>query len=427
MKIPHDDVTLETEKFDEGLERLVQKTQEDSFQHSQLHSLCDSVMSIVAYIPFFWIYYRTEFILGIILICLIALATTGVIEAFEHGKNINPKKHQIATDYSDIESALELKLGKIDHWCLDGGDDKCSKCVDPTMPSSRIGAPGWRSAYKRNMELSANFLEKNPLGIDVIFLGDSNTEARSGSFQGSSNKVDDNTDTSLKQIKKKFDKLFKRSDGGDFNGLALGIAGDSSPNLLWRIQNDEFQNLKPNVWWISIGANDLLATHCSEEITLMGVLRVVEELLSRKDGAIVVINSILPVAVRANLLLEGKSAHNKYWYSIKQVNERLHKFAKKHSLVKYFKADDILTETRGRDLYMKKEMFLDKFHLSPSGQNALAVAQVSTIHSILKGPDTPEVSQDEESIIDYEFDDFVNYYWDGDDFNVDDWYDGFNP
>jgi hypothetical protein len=42
--------------------------------------------------------------------------------------------------------------------------------------------------------------------------------------------------------------------------------------------------------------NDLGRMQCSEEVVVMGVLRVVEEILSRKPNARVVINSILPMA-----------------------------------------------------------------------------------------------------------------------------------
>lgn len=42
--------------------------------------------------------------------------------------------------------------------------------------------------------------------------------------------------------------------GGDYDGLALGIAGDKSPNLLWRLQHGEMpKNLKSKVFWLLIG------------------------------------------------------------------------------------------------------------------------------------------------------------------------------
>ena len=42
--------------------------------------------------------------------------------------------------------------------------------------------------------------------------------------------------------------------------------------------------------------NDLGRMQCSEEVVVMGILRVVEEILEQKPNAQVVINSMLPMA-----------------------------------------------------------------------------------------------------------------------------------
>jgi hypothetical protein len=55
-------------------------------------------------------------------------------------------------------------------------------------------------------------------------------------------------------------------------------------------------DLEPRVWWLSLGMNDLGRMQCSEEVVVMGILRVVEEILTRKPGAKIVINSMLPMA-----------------------------------------------------------------------------------------------------------------------------------
>ena len=52
----------------------------------------------------------------------------------------------------------------------------------------------------------------------------------------------------------------------------------------------------PKIWWLEVGLNDLGRSQCSEEVVVLGVLRVVEEILDKKDGAIVVINSLFPLA-----------------------------------------------------------------------------------------------------------------------------------
>jgi hypothetical protein len=56
---------------------------------------------------------------------------------------------------------------------------------------------------------------------------------------------------------------------------------------------DEFN---PKIWWLELGLNDIGRQQCSEEVVVMGVLRVVEEILNRKPNAKIVINSLFPMA-----------------------------------------------------------------------------------------------------------------------------------
>merc|ERR1711982_211764 len=84
--------------------------------------------------------------------------------------------------------------------------------------------------------------------------------------------------------------------GGKYNGLPLGIPGDTAPNVLWRIQNGELPSyLNPKVFRLLLGTNDLAIKQCSEEVVLLGILRVIEELQSLRPDAKIVVNSILPL------------------------------------------------------------------------------------------------------------------------------------
>ena len=56
--------------------------------------------------------------------------------------------------------------------------------------------------------------------LDVVFVGDSITEQRQGTAMGKPH--DDYTG-----IKEVFDKTFTKKKGGEFNGIALGISGDT--------------------------------------------------------------------------------------------------------------------------------------------------------------------------------------------------------
>ena len=70
-----------------------------------------------------------------------------------------------------------------------------------------------------------------------------------------------------------------------------------SPNVLWRLLHGEMPDwLQPQVWWVSLGMNDLGRMQCSEQVVVIGILRVVEEILEQRPHAHVVVNSMLPMA-----------------------------------------------------------------------------------------------------------------------------------
>jgi hypothetical protein len=101
---------------------------------------------------------------------------------------------------------------------------------------------------------------------------------------------------SLVDLEQQFRKRFQPSYGANVTGLALGIAGDSAANVLWRLLHGELDDgLEPHVWWISLGNNDLGRMQCSEEVVVIGILRVVEEIMTKRPNARIVINSVFPM------------------------------------------------------------------------------------------------------------------------------------
>jgi len=59
---------------------------------------------------------------------------------------------------------------------------------------------------------------------------------------------------------------------------------------------------EPKVWWLVLGSNDLGRMQCSEEVVVLGILRIVEEILERRPNAKIVINSLFPMtAIRGGL------------------------------------------------------------------------------------------------------------------------------
>lgn len=239
-------------------------------------------------------------------------------------------------------------------------------------------------------------------GLDVVFVGDSITEQRQGTSHGK--EVEDYVG-----IKEVFSKTFTKEKGGDFDGIAMGIAGDTAPNLLWRLMNGEMPyGLNPKVWWVGIGVNDLSLTGCSEEVVLLGILRVVEEIQNVHPDDIVVINSLLPVRRNEEGLLEhtgkhhehealkkkeenlqdnemsAKRMHGDLWPSIVSINEELSKFASKHPKIKFFNADTVFVDERDDGKYLKLDLMADAVHPNLSGHKKWNSAIKKRLHEILK-------------------------------------------
>ena len=199
--------------------------------------------------------------------------------------------------------------------------------------------------------------------LDVIFLGNSITEQRQGSNMG---KVVDK----YTPIKEDFDITFTKSKGGLFNGIALGLSGDTTTNLLYRLIHGELSiELQPKVWWISIGINDLLKDHCSEELIVLGIQRIVEEIITIQPNATVVINSILPVQTNKYGLLDEMEGCNRnacynMYPHISSINNKLLQFTMENDNIEYVNANDVFVETGEDDgkEYMRMDWFQDPVH-----------------------------------------------------------------
>lgn len=179
-----------------------------------------------------------------------------------------------------------------------GGDKNCN-CEDPTVPISKMQYRFWKQTHDMNKKMIDDYLSNIETNLDVVFLGENIVESWAGRSIGI------NT-AGMKPMEEVFNSYFHKEGGegtssnikggGKFNGLPLGIAGDTSPNVLWRILHGEIPYyLNPKVWWIVIGTNDLAIKQCSEEVVLLGILRVIEEIQANRPNAKIVVNSIIPM------------------------------------------------------------------------------------------------------------------------------------
>jgi len=197
----------------------------------------------------------------------------------------------ISNDYTNInlQSNFDLKMKDIDHWCLKGNNDSC-RCEDPTYPAPRNEFRSWSNAHAGNVQLITDMIEQGISSPEIAFLGGSVVEKMDGRWFG------DVTLAGLDTVANIFSKHFSGTEGG-MTAAALGVAADQNQAVLYRILNGEMPDgFNPKIWWLELGLNDLGRAQCSEEVVIIGVLRIVEEIRKLKPDAKIVINSLFPMA-----------------------------------------------------------------------------------------------------------------------------------
>ena len=121
-------------------------------------------------------------------------------------------------------------------------------------------------------------------GVELLFLGDSITE----SLRGECTRPE-----CLEDLPAAWSKLF-----APHHALALGVSGDRTENLLYRLSHGEVDALTPKLTVIEIGTNNLAFGH-SAEATALGVQAVVRFSLGSSPGRAPLTPRVAAGALRA--------------------------------------------------------------------------------------------------------------------------------
>lgn len=168
--------------------------------------------------------------------------------------------------------------------------------------------------------------------------------------------------------------------------------------------------LKPNVWWLLAGTNDLGRGGCSEEATELGILRVAEEIHYSHPDAVIVIQGILPRSSRPDGSLSPGSYRNSMfglshgnkattvdqaqkkfllWPSIQNINKQLEEFCAKHEHLVYFDASSLFLGRMGNAHFsgnsdqIVTELMPDYKRISFEGYRVLGTAIHSELQRII--------------------------------------------
>jgi lysophospholipase L1-like esterase len=81
---------------------------------------------------------------------------------------------------------------------------------------------------------------------------------------------------------------------GDRDAVDLGFTGDTTANLLWRIEHGEAEGIAPRAAVILIGANNLGRLHWSAQDTVEGINAIVQQLRQKLPDTKLLLLSVLP-------------------------------------------------------------------------------------------------------------------------------------
>jgi beta-glucosidase len=182
-------------------------------------------------------------------------------------------------------------------------------------------------------------------GVDCVLLGDSITEG----WKNNGKKVYAEAFEPLKSIN-------------------LGIGGDRTQHVLWRLQNGEMEGLTPKVCMLMIGTNN---GKDSAEDVAAGVTAIIKELQKKSPTTKVLLLGIFP---RGATPIPAREKNDK-------VNTIIAKLDDGGKTVKYL---DIGAKFMNEDKSISKEIMPDSLHLSEKGYQLWADAVLPTVKEMLK-------------------------------------------
>jgi lysophospholipase L1-like esterase len=186
--------------------------------------------------------------------------------------------------------------------------------------------------------------------IDLLFLGDSITDAWRGQ--------------SARGGKEVWDKQFAPLKAANF-----GIGGDRSQHVLWRILNGEMERIKPKVAVVMIGTNNL-GSNTDAQIAA-GIKAVVKAVHEKSPNTKVLLLGIFP---------RGAKAETKDRMRIAAINKEIAKLDDGKT-VRYLDIGQKFLDENGA---LSKDIMWDALHLTTRGYEIWAEAITPTVKEMMK-------------------------------------------
>jgi len=200
-----------------------------------------------------------------------------------------------------------------------------------TIPDTRADMPWWRD---RAQVLNERAKQAD---VELAFIGDSITQG----WEGGGKAVWEEHYAARKPIN-------------------LGIGGDRTEHVIWRLEHGNLAKIKPKVAVLLIGTNNTGHRLQDPEKVAAGVKRILEILAERTPKTKVILHGIFP----RNTPTDAKRLNN---IAINQIVRRFADGERVH----YLDIGDVFMEPDGS---LAKEIMPDALHLSEAGYRRWAVA-----------------------------------------------------
>jgi len=161
-----------------------------------------------------------------------------------------------------------------------------------------------------------------------------------------------------------FDAAFPKST------LNIGIGGDRTQHVIWRLQNGEVEGIKPKVAMLMIGTNNLSSN--SDEEIVAGIKKCVSLLREKLPETKVLLLGVFPRAAKPEDAARSR---------IKNINSQIAKLDDGGKTVKYL---DIGEQFLDKDGNLPKEIMPDALHPNQKGYQIWADAVKPTLEGMMK-------------------------------------------
>ena len=196
--------------------------------------------------------------------------------------------------------------------------------------------------------------------VDLLFLGDSITDAWGGEGHG--------TNGGHKIFTSKFVPM---------KAANFGIGGDRTQHVIWRLQNGELDGIKPKVVQLMIGTNNSNGSDNTAEEIADGVKGIIDEIKKKSPSTKVLLLAVFPRNTG-----KDDAAKKIQKDKIDKVNSIISKLDDGGKSVKFL---DIGSKFKDASGALPKELMPDQLHLSEKGYEIWANAVEGVITSMLKG------------------------------------------